>query len=94
MTAARYGSTMQINGSGTIGKAHPSSPAKSGRVYASVAEMKRKGKVRTCGAGSRARVNAGLGLLKFLGRETRNEISEYSEKMTTNLNRKSRSKIS
>ena len=27
-------------------KSHPSSPAKTGRVYASVAEMKRKGKVR------------------------------------------------
>lgn len=32
--------------SGTITKSHPSSPAKTGRVYASVAEMKRKGKVR------------------------------------------------
>lgn len=40
-------SHFQTTGQST--KSHPSSPAKTGRVYASVAEMKRKGKVRmTC----------------------------------------------
>ncbi|OXU27495.1 hypothetical protein TSAR_001129 [Trichomalopsis sarcophagae] len=53
MSPSHYGSTMQMNSSshfpsGTIStKSHSTSPAKSGRVYASVAEMKRKGKVRT-----------------------------------------------
>lgn len=52
-TPAHYGSTMTMAGGSsshfaTINpKSHSTTPAKSGRVYASVAEMKRKGKVRT-----------------------------------------------
>lgn len=45
--SSQYGTTMSSHfQSGTATKSHPSSPAKTGRVYASVAEMKRKGKVR------------------------------------------------
>ncbi|XP_031782124.1 protein shank isoform X9 [Nasonia vitripennis] len=61
MSPSHYGSTMQMNSSshfpsGTIStKSHSTSPAKSGRVYASVAEMKRKGK------SSRVRFFGGLG---------------------------------
>lgn len=47
-TSDQYGTNMMSSHfqSGTMTKSHPSSPAKNGRVYASVAEMKRKGKVR------------------------------------------------
>ncbi|XP_063991475.1 SH3 and multiple ankyrin repeat domains protein 2 isoform X6 [Diachasmimorpha longicaudata] len=55
--SSQYGSTMSSHfQSGTTTKSHPSSPAKTGRVYASVAEMKRKGK-----SSSRVRFFGGLG---------------------------------
>ncbi|XP_014207708.1 SH3 and multiple ankyrin repeat domains protein 3 isoform X6 [Copidosoma floridanum] len=56
--ASRYGSMMHVNAIGCATpspKPHPKSSAKSGRVYASVAEMKRKGK------SSRVRFFGGLG---------------------------------
>ncbi|XP_011306793.1 SH3 and multiple ankyrin repeat domains protein 2 isoform X4 [Fopius arisanus] len=54
---SQYGNTMSSHfQSGTTTKSHPSSPAKTGRVYASVAEMKRKGK-----SSSRVRFFGGLG---------------------------------
>ncbi|XP_023289608.1 SH3 and multiple ankyrin repeat domains protein 3 isoform X2 [Orussus abietinus] len=56
--SGRYGSSMMSSHfqAGQATKSHPSSPAKSGRVYASVAEMKRKGK-----SSSRVRFFGGLG---------------------------------
>lgn len=47
-TSGQYSSSMMSSHfqTGQATKSHPSSPAKTGRVYASVAEMKRKGKVR------------------------------------------------
>ncbi|XP_015118363.1 SH3 and multiple ankyrin repeat domains protein 2 isoform X7 [Diachasma alloeum] len=54
---SQYGTTMSSHfQSDTTTKSHPSSPAKTGRVYASVAEMKRKGK-----SSSRVRFFGGLG---------------------------------
>lgn len=46
--SGQYSSSMMSSHfqTGQATKSHPSSPAKTGRVYASVAEMKRKGKVR------------------------------------------------
>lgn len=46
--SSQYGTPMMSSHfqSGPAAKSHPSSPAKTGRVYTSVAEMKRKGKVR------------------------------------------------
>ncbi|CAG5102090.1 Similar to Shank3: SH3 and multiple ankyrin repeat domains protein 3 (Rattus norvegicus) [Cotesia congregata] len=54
----QYGQTMMSSHfqAGPATKSHPSSPAKTGRVYASVAEMKRKGK-----SNSRVRFFGGLG---------------------------------
>ncbi|XP_074109680.1 SH3 and multiple ankyrin repeat domains prosap isoform X5 [Cotesia typhae] len=54
----QYGQTMMSSHfqTGPATKSHPSSPAKTGRVYASVAEMKRKGK-----SNSRVRFFGGLG---------------------------------
>ncbi|XP_043289491.1 SH3 and multiple ankyrin repeat domains protein 1 isoform X2 [Venturia canescens] len=54
----QYGSSMMSSHfqTGQATKSHPSSPAKTGRVYASVAEMKRKGK-----SSSRVRFFGGLG---------------------------------
>ncbi|XP_012252273.2 uncharacterized protein LOC105683887 isoform X2 [Athalia rosae] len=54
----QYGSSMMSSHfqTGQSTKSHPSSPAKTGRVYASVAEMKRKGKTN-----SKVRFFGGLG---------------------------------
>ncbi|XP_015593341.1 protein shank isoform X2 [Cephus cinctus] len=56
--SGQYGSSMMSSHfqTGQATKSHPSSPAKTGRVYASVAEMKRKGK-----SNSRVRFFGGLG---------------------------------
>ncbi|XP_044018295.1 uncharacterized protein LOC122859028 isoform X8 [Aphidius gifuensis] len=65
-TSDQYGTNMMSSHfqSGTMTKSHPSSPAKNGRVYASVAEMKRKGK-----SSSRIRFFGGLGGGSDLHRE-------------------------
>nr|XP_031839779.1 protein shank isoform X6 [Nomia melanderi] len=57
-TSGQYSSSMMSSHfqTGQATKSHPSSPAKTGRVYASVAEMKRKGK-----SNSRVRFFGGLG---------------------------------
>ncbi|XP_071863860.1 SH3 and multiple ankyrin repeat domains prosap isoform X5 [Bombus fervidus] len=57
-TSGQYSSSMMSSHfqTGQATKSHPSSPAKTGRVYASVAEMKRKGKLN-----SRVRFFGGLG---------------------------------
>ncbi|KAI4472935.1 hypothetical protein M0802_016418, partial [Mischocyttarus mexicanus] len=57
-TSGQYSSSMMSSHfqTGQSTKSHPSSPAKTGRVYASVAEMKRKGK-----SNSRVRFFGGLG---------------------------------
>ncbi|XP_053999951.1 SH3 and multiple ankyrin repeat domains protein 2 isoform X5 [Hylaeus anthracinus] len=57
-TSGQYSSSMMSSHfqTGQATKSHPSSPAKTGRVYASVAEMKRKGK-----SSSRVRFFGGLG---------------------------------
>uniref|UniRef100_V9IDT4 PDZ domain-containing protein n=1 Tax=Apis cerana TaxID=7461 RepID=V9IDT4_APICE len=56
--SGQYSSSMMSSHfqTGQATKSHPSSPAKTGRVYASVAEMKRKGKLN-----SRVRFFGGLG---------------------------------
>ncbi|KAI4475796.1 hypothetical protein M0804_014077 [Polistes exclamans] len=57
-TSGQYSSSMMSSHfqTGQSTKSHPSSPAKTGRVYASVAEMKRKGK-----SNSKVRFFGGLG---------------------------------